>query len=102
METITKLTKETDTKIIVIGAPELRKITPKTIYQIINSNRQILSNTKICIEPLRHGDYFKSIEEINNCIQEYNLINIRTMIDTNSLTNQQFDLIEQYENITML
>jgi len=98
METITKLTKETDTKIIVIGAPELRKNNSKNNF--IKSLTQIdkfLSNTKICIEPLGHGDYFKSIEEINNCIQEYNLINIRTMIDTNSLTNQQFDLIEQYE-----
>lgn len=92
-----------NTNLLVLGSPTCRKnfifdelkLIFKTIDKILIKNNKIL-----CIEPnskIYNGSYFFNIEEIIEFIKRCELKNIKTMIDTHNLINENIDVIECYE-----
>ena len=94
-----------DTKIMVLGSPNLRKIEPdyiKKLDRIFSQLDVLLEDTgiKVVLEPNCHlykGEYFYSSSEIKCFIKANNLQNIKTMIDTHNLLNGGFDPIKEFE-----
>lgn len=97
--------KMLDTKIMVLGSPNLRKIEPdyiKKLDRIFSQLDVLLEDTgiKVVLEPNCHlykGEYFYSSSEIKCFIKANNLQNIKTMIDTHNLLNEGFDPIKEFE-----
>ena len=103
--------KMLDTKIMVLGSPNLRKIEPeflKKLERIFSQLDVLLEDTgiKVVIEPNSHiykGEYFYSCSEIKCFIKANNLRNIKTMIDTHNIINENLDPIKEFErNIELI
>jgi sugar phosphate isomerase/epimerase len=61
----------------------------------------IQQNKILCIEPnskIYNGMYFFNVEEIIDFIKTCELKNIKTMIDTHNLVNENIDIIKSYKN----
>ncbi len=103
--------KMLNTKIMVLGSPNLRKVEPdylKKLERIFSQLDVLLENTgiKVVIEPnsyIYKGDYFYSCSEIKCFIKANNLRNIKTMIDTHNVINENMDPIKEFErNIELI
>ena len=93
-------------KTLVFGSPSLRK-TPTTtknkIKYIFKEIDLLLQNTgiELSIEPnskIYKGDFFHTIPEIIEFIEENELKNIKTMIDTHNLILEKQDPINDLQN----
>lgn len=92
-------------KILVFGSPNLRKkdVNYKmSLASLFNYLDLLLDNTniKVVIEPnckQYNGDYFYNCSEIVKFIKDNNFKNIRTMIDTHNLLNENLNPIEELE-----
>lgn len=100
-----------NTKILVFGSPNLRKkeLNWEEKLEIVFYEIDKLldgKNIKIVIEPncrAYKGDYFYSCSEISNFLNKNKLINIKTMIDTHNLINENLDPIKEfYENFNYI
>lgn len=98
-------------KVLVLGSPNLRKKEKEweeKLESVIYNLDKLLDGKKIkvVIEPnckQYKGEYFYSCSEIARYIKSFRLINIKTMIDTHNLINENLDPIkEYYENINYI
>lgn len=98
-------------KILVLGSPNLRKMESQweeKLLDVIYKLDELLDNKniKVVIEPnckLYKGEYFFNCTEIVSFLRKYKFINIKTMIDTHNLTNENLDPIKEYtDNINYI
>jgi sugar phosphate isomerase/epimerase len=93
----------TNSDVLILGSPSCRNIfnfyNLRNIFKDID-NRLIASNKILCIEPNCKnygGKYFYNVEEIINFIDRCKFKNIKTMIDTDNLINENVDIVECYK-----
>ncbi len=93
-------------KILVLGSPNLRKKEKdweEKLESVIYNLDKMLDgkNVKVVIEPncrQYKGEYFFSCSEITSYLKRFRLINIKTMIDTHNLINENLDPIEEFNS----
>jgi sugar phosphate isomerase/epimerase len=110
-ERIIEYSKFLSVKVLVFGSPSLRKKVDKweeSLCRVFKKLDNILENTgiEISIEPnskIYGGDYFFTVSEIVSFIEQNNLKNIKTMIDTHNIILEGLNPISElntyYEHI---
>ena len=88
---------------IILGSPIQRKLFDENLFVIFKKLDNFLKQNKqiLVIEPnckIYEGQYFFTIPEIVDFINNANLVNTYTMVDTHNLILENRDLIEDYTN----
>jgi len=98
------LSKEMGINTLVLGSPKLRHKDDLRHLNTIFNNLDIKlkeTNIKVCIEPnakIYGGQYFFTIKEIVDFINQNDFKNIKTMIDTHNSELEELDFIEEYKS----
>jgi sugar phosphate isomerase/epimerase len=104
METFTDKCCNMGIKTLVLGSPTCRNVFDlKKLIQNFSILDGILRNKKLilCIEPNAkkyQGKYFFNVDEIVAFINAGNFTNIKTMIDTHNLIEEQVNILDTLNN----